>query len=124
MTDEKTIDHYYNKGFRIFHCSNTLPVENGGLSGPALIPYTKKLTNYIKSNYPEAKVVCGGGIKSVDDIESYRRIMRVHQVKEGELQFRYEGSPGNKGIPSTLKVIAMIRGRERTKQDSPNPHKQ
>ena len=73
MTDEKTIDHYYNKGFRIFHCSNTLPVENGGLSGPALIPYTEKLTNYIKSKYPEAKVVCGGGIKSVDDIKSYRR---------------------------------------------------
>ena len=40
------IDRYYNMGFRQFHCSNTIPVAQGGLSGKALIPYNKKLIKH------------------------------------------------------------------------------
>jgi dihydroorotate dehydrogenase len=42
MTTEKEIDEYYKKGFRQFHCCNTIPVKEGGLSGKSLIPYTEK----------------------------------------------------------------------------------
>ena len=37
------IDRYYNKGFRQFHCSNTLPIKKGGVSGAVLIPFNNKL---------------------------------------------------------------------------------
>tara|TARA_B100000989_G_C19516464_1_gene461917 strand:+ start:320 stop:1060 length:741 start_codon:yes stop_codon:yes gene_type:complete len=69
---KETIDYYYNKGFRQFHSSNTLPVKNGGLSGKTLIPYTVENTEYIKNKYKDAEVVCGGGITRVMDIEGYK----------------------------------------------------
>ena len=40
--DLKLVDSYYKQGFRQFHCSNTIPVKNGGLSGISLIPYNIK----------------------------------------------------------------------------------
>ena len=42
LTSNKTIDDLYIQGFRQFHCCNTLPVKNGGLSGQSLIPYIKE----------------------------------------------------------------------------------
>ena len=33
--DMKLVDNYYKQGFRQFHCSNTIPVKEGGLSGSA-----------------------------------------------------------------------------------------
>ena len=41
-----SIDKYYKMGFRQFHCSNTIPVKEGGLSGKSLIPYNKKLIKH------------------------------------------------------------------------------
>ena len=35
-------DNYYNEGFRQFHCSNTLPIKEGGASGPILKKYNQK----------------------------------------------------------------------------------
>ena len=49
--DTKLVDLYYKQGFRQFHCSNTLPIKNGGLSGAVLIPFNNKLITYIKSTY-------------------------------------------------------------------------
>ena len=48
----------------------------------------------------------------MDDIESYRRVMRVHEVRAGEVQFRFVGSPGNGGLPATLRIIEHIRRKE------------
>ena len=42
------IDNYYQMGFRQFHCCNTLPIKEGGLSGSSLIPYTTNKIIYIK----------------------------------------------------------------------------
>jgi len=39
----KLVNNYYKQGFRQFHCSNTIPVKEGGLSGTAIIPYTSML---------------------------------------------------------------------------------
>jgi len=73
-TEIELIDKYYEQGFRQFHCSNTLPVENGGLSGPSLIPYTKKLTKSIKDKYSDAVVISGGGIRNIETLNNYKNI--------------------------------------------------
>ena len=74
MTDTKVIDSYYKMGFREFHCSNTFPTKDGGVSGEILRPYTEDLTRYIKDNYTDTKVICGGGIKTKKDIENYKAV--------------------------------------------------
>ena len=57
LCDKQLIDSYYHQGFRQFHCSNTLPVPEGGLSGSALIKYNKYIINYIKTNYKEVEII-------------------------------------------------------------------
>ena len=77
-TSEKSIDEYYKKGFRQFHCCNTLKTPNGGLSGPSLKPYTSKLVKYISNKYPDTEIIAGGGIQNVKDIEEYRKCGATH----------------------------------------------
>lgn len=72
------VDNYYNLGFRQFHCSNTIPVKNGGLSGKSLIPYNKKLINYIKNNYKDTTIIGGGGITCWNDILKYKSFGADH----------------------------------------------
>ena len=54
-----------------FHCSNTLPVKNG--FGEIIKPYTEKLTKYIRENYKERYNNVVGGIKTVEDINNYKK---------------------------------------------------
>ena len=72
------IDNYYNMGFRQFHCCNTIPLTNGGLSGPALIPYTTEKIVYLKSKYNDVSVIAGGGIRYINDIYHYKSIGANH----------------------------------------------
>ena len=78
LTDIKLEDKYYEYGFRQFHCSNTLPVENGGLSGVSLISYTSKLIKQIKDKYPDTEIIAGGGIKSIETIKYYNNCGAIH----------------------------------------------
>lgn len=71
VTSTSQIDDYYNAGFRQFHCGNTLPVENGGLSGPVLQKYSPKLVKYISETYPDTEIIGGGGIRSIFDANVY-----------------------------------------------------
>lgn len=67
------IDTFYKKGFRQFHCSNTLPIENlGGLSGGKLIPYTTKLTKEIREKYPDTIIISGGGVRNISIYNKYK----------------------------------------------------
>ena len=66
-----SIDNYYKQGFRQFHCSNTIPIKEGGLSGPSLIPYTSKLLSYIKNKYKDCEVIAGGGVTKYNDYKNY-----------------------------------------------------
>tara|TARA_E500000178_G_C16876797_1_gene687032 strand:- start:273 stop:974 length:702 start_codon:yes stop_codon:yes gene_type:complete len=66
------IDYFYNKGFRQFHCCNTIPVPEGGLSGKSIIPYTNEKVNYIKSKYKDSVVIAGGGITEWNDVIKYK----------------------------------------------------
>ena len=77
-TSSREIDQYYSEGFRIFHCSNTLPVNDGGLSGPSLIPYTWNLTKTIKQKYSDAIVISGGGIQNIETMKLYESIGADH----------------------------------------------
>lgn len=70
---EDQIDHYYKQGFRQFHCSNTIPVKEGGLSGKALMPFTKEKINIIKTKYKDSQVIAGGGVRSLYDANMYKR---------------------------------------------------
>lgn len=70
--DLNRIDQYYKKGFRQFHCSNTLKVQQGGLSGPMLKPYTNDLIRHIRKTYPDTTIIAGGGIQTANDISNYR----------------------------------------------------
>ena len=65
------VDNYYREGFRQFHCCNTLPVQNGGLSGPVLIPYVTKLLQQIKKKYPDTTLIAGGGIRILPTARNY-----------------------------------------------------
>ena len=62
LADMKLVDKYYQQGFRQFHCSNTIPVEEGGLSGASIIPYTSYFLKSIKDTYTDVEIIAGGGI--------------------------------------------------------------
>ena len=71
-TDINLVDSYYKQGFRQFHCSNTIPIKEGGLSGKSLIPYNNKLISNIKSKYNDVEIISGGGITEWQDVINYR----------------------------------------------------
>lgn len=73
-----SINKYYSQGFRQFHASNTLSTEKGGISGSILKPYTKSTINYIKSQWKDTVVIAGGGIRTMKDVEEYRKIGADH----------------------------------------------
>ena len=77
-TNMELIDMYYKQGFRKFHCSNTLPVEGGGLSGISLIPYTSDLIREIKKEYPDVEIIAGGGIRNMSILKNYKDLGADH----------------------------------------------
>ena len=84
-TSERDIDYFYEKGFRQFHCSNTIMQKCntcgyvfGGLSGPSVKPYSLDLIRYIKTKYNDTIVIGGGGIRSMKDVEEYREAGADH----------------------------------------------
>jgi len=68
------IDKYYQQGFRQFHCSNTIPINEGGLSGSAIIPFTSNLVKIIKTTYNDVEVIAGGGIYNIDTYNLYKNL--------------------------------------------------
>ena len=72
------VDKFYQDGFRQFHCCNTIPVKEGGLSGEKIVPYTCKLVKEIKDKYPDTEVIAGGGIRDLNTINLYRILGADH----------------------------------------------
>ena len=77
-TEIDLIDNYYKQGFRQFHCSNTIPIKEGGLSGQSLIPYNNKLITNIKSKYNDVEIISGGGIRQWNDVINYKSLGASH----------------------------------------------
>tara|TARA_B100000768_G_scaffold89705_2_gene84169 strand:+ start:121 stop:828 length:708 start_codon:yes stop_codon:yes gene_type:complete len=78
LVDKKLIDSYYKQGFRQFHCSNTLPIKDGGQSGPILKKYNKDTIGYIKEKYPDTVIIGGGGIREICDLNYYKNLGASH----------------------------------------------
>ena len=72
------VDKYYNEGFRQFHCCNTYPSENGGISGEMVKPHSEKLVKYISDEYPDCQIVAGGGIYNYSDMVRYQNLGATH----------------------------------------------
>jgi len=77
-TDLKLIDSFYKQGFRQFHCCNTVPIPEGGLSGSAIKYYSRNLICYIRDKYPECEIIAGGGIHTKTDVEEFRSFGSNH----------------------------------------------
>jgi dihydroorotate dehydrogenase len=60
-------------GVRTFHCCNTMPVPEGGMSGQPLKPESIKCIRDLRSRSyaSELTIIGGGGIYQVSDIETY-----------------------------------------------------
>tara|TARA_B100001287_G_C22624176_1_gene501639 strand:- start:171 stop:887 length:717 start_codon:yes stop_codon:yes gene_type:complete len=67
----KLIDKIVDMGYNQIHASNTLPTEQGGLSGKVLVPYTMKLIDYIKNKHQHVEVIAGGGVNCKQQAEDY-----------------------------------------------------
>jgi len=78
LTDMKLVDSYYKQGFRQFHCSNTIPIKEGGLSGTAIIPYTSNLIQSIKTTYSDVELIGGGGIYGWKTLTDYKNLGADH----------------------------------------------
>jgi dihydroorotate dehydrogenase len=69
----KMFEMAYAAGVRWFHCTNTLPVPAGGLSGKALKRVALDVVERIKSRYGcDVNVIGGGGITEPQDIKDFR----------------------------------------------------
>ena len=71
-TTNEELNEYYKQGFRQFHCCNTLPIPQGGLSGKSIKPYTNEKIEYIKNNLPNSTIIAGGGVTDIYDIFNYK----------------------------------------------------
>ncbi len=71
-------------GIRTFHCCNTLPVAAGGLSGQPLKPVSLGVIAGLHERYDTQlgadglKIIGGGGIRTVDDVDEYARVGVQH----------------------------------------------
>lgn len=72
-TTREEIRALHDAGFRSFHACNTLPCEEGGMSGPPLSPYSLRMVRKIRECLgEEVEVIGGGGIRSMRDARAYR----------------------------------------------------
>lgn len=78
LADIKLVRQYYQQGFRQFHCSNTIPIVEGGLSGTAIVPHTLRLIKIIKTEYNDVEIIAGGGIYNRGIYKKYKNIGADH----------------------------------------------
>ena len=72
LTTEDEIVSYMERGVKKWHFSNTLPIVQGGLSGRSLMAYNKNLIKFTLNEDKCAKIIGGGGVRNMSDVEWYR----------------------------------------------------
>ena len=77
-TREKVLDDFYKQGFRQYHCCNTIPVPEGGLSGSSLQKHVKKHIKYLNDKYKDCEIISGGGITDIEDVNEYKKFGAKH----------------------------------------------
>ncbi|MDA0932441.1 MAG: hypothetical protein O3C51_03195 [Planctomycetota bacterium] len=72
---ETMFEQAWAAGIRSFHACNTLPVPAGGLSGKPLKPVAlqciRRLHELVGSSADELRLIGGGGIRAVEDVDDY-----------------------------------------------------
>ncbi len=58
-------------GVSIFHCTNTLPMPNGGMSGKPLKKFSLDAVANVRRLIPSCTIIGGGGVTSTKDIDDY-----------------------------------------------------
>lgn len=72
------VEMAYGAGIRTFHCCNTLPTPNGGMSGKALLPISQAVVRHLRNIYTDIKIIGGGGITTVSDANDYMNLGANH----------------------------------------------
>jgi dihydroorotate dehydrogenase len=69
---------YLDQGVSYLHLSNTVPTPRGGESGAALKKINLPLVERMRKRFPDVRIIAGGGIYGLDDVEAYRRAGADH----------------------------------------------
>lgn len=69
------ISKLFDLGIKVFHLSNTIPTEKGGISGKQLkevnLPLVEKVANM---RLQGTAIIAGGGIYTPQDVQDYRNV--------------------------------------------------
>ena len=63
----------WEAGVRDFHCCNTIPTPGGGISGKPLMQYSLWCVREMRATFPNAYLIGGGGVTTLDDVTTYMR---------------------------------------------------
>ncbi len=74
----RALDAYHNAGIQYVHMSNTKTTKRGGESGRRLKNINLPLIKRMKSIAPNINIIGGGGIYSVQDLNSYKNAGADH----------------------------------------------
>ncbi len=66
------IDRLVSFGAQYLHLSNTIPTARGGESGERLKQLSLKIIRKTHRKYPHVRIIGGGGIYSIEDINLYK----------------------------------------------------
>lgn len=66
------INRLINLGAQHVHIANTLPTPKGGESGEHLKTFSLEAIKNVRKKHPNIKIIGGGGIYSVRDVELYK----------------------------------------------------
>ena len=69
---EEFIDNIVDMGYKQIHASNTLPTEQGGLSGKILMPHTLGIIKYIRNKHAHVEIIAGGGVTTPKEATIYK----------------------------------------------------
>lgn len=69
---EEMASQAFKAGVRVFHCTNTLPIERGGLSGAPLKPIALEVVRAMRREYADAiGIIGGGGVRTPQDVDEF-----------------------------------------------------
>ena len=111
---ETMFEQAWAAGIRTYHCTNTLPVPSGGLSGAPLKPVALQCIARVRelvADDPELRVIGGGGIRAAADVDDYVNA-GVHAVAVGTKTMNPKFLVSHRGV-EPLRVRAEERLRDR-----------
>lgn len=65
------VERAFAAGIINFHCCNTMPTPNGGLSGKPLQPFSLEACRYVASNFGGGILIGGGGVTTEADVDRF-----------------------------------------------------